>query len=305
MPESDYKYAFTVFTPTYNRAYCLGDLYESLREQTFKDFEWLIVDDGSTDNTEEVVNGWIQEGSLRIRFIKQENGGKHRATNRAVSEAQGALFLIVDSDDTLLPGALTAFSQEWRGIPDEQRKNYQGVTCVNVDQHGKIIGGGLPTPRIDCRSYELRYKMGYSGDMSGFVATDVLKQFPFPEFPGEKFISEGVVWLRIDRRYLTRFANHPVKCVNYLQDGLTAGNVANRMRNPHGARAVQREIAKSPIPIKIRLKATANYVRFSFHAGIPFARSAWESGVPWLIAFAAPVGYAAYLRDKKKLSQPS
>lgn len=299
MPESDYKYQFTVFTPTYNRAYCLGDLYKSLVEQTFKDFEWLIVDDGSTDNTEELVENWIREGSLRIRFIKQANGGKHRAINAGVAQAEGYFFFIVDSDDTLLPDALSVFFQEWSSIALERRKEYQGVTCVCVDGDGKIIGGNLPAERIHCRSYELRYKMLYSGDMSGFIVTDVLKRFPFPEFPGEKFVGEAVVWLRIDRLYLTLFANIPVMKKIYRADGLTVAGALNSINNPQGARALHKEMMNLPLPLARRLRLAANYVRYSLHAGVGLIASLGSSGAPWLVMLAAPLGYGVYLRDKR------
>lgn len=298
MPESSYMYRFTVFTPTYNRAYCLADLYNSLTEQTFKDFEWLIVDDGSTDNTEELINSWIQEGLLPIRFIKQPNGGKHRATNAAVPQARGQLFLTIDSDDTLFPEALSVLSQEWSSLPEERKKEYQGVTCVNVDPDGNIIGGGLPEPRIHCRSYELRYKMGYCGDMTGFTLTDILKQFPFPEFDGEKFLAEGVAWLRIDREYITLFANIPIKRVYYRNDGLTANRASNALKNPMGIRAIHKEMANLPLPLPRRLRSAANYVRFSLHARAGIVRSLVESGRPLLVLASAPIGYAAYVRDR-------
>lgn len=131
----------TVFTPTYNRVYHLNRLYESLCQQTDKNFEWLVVDDGSTDYTEELIDTFRKEGIIEVRYIKQTNGGKHRAVNRGAREAQGSLFFIVDSDDYLCKDAIYYITNEYKEI--EHDKDYCGVCGLRVDNKGEKVGEGI------------------------------------------------------------------------------------------------------------------------------------------------------------------
>src|SRR5581483_7740515 len=138
------RYTFTVFTATYNRAYTLPRVYHSLCSQTFRDFEWLIVDDGSTDNTPELISQWQNAGNLPIRYLRQENRGRHVAFNRGVREAQGALFLNCDSDDACVPHALERFMYHWENIPLTERDGFSAVTALCMDTDGKIMGDKFP-----------------------------------------------------------------------------------------------------------------------------------------------------------------
>lgn len=206
------KVLFTVFTPTYNRANVLHRVYESLCAQTFRNFEWLIVDDGSTDNTYELVKSWQNSPKtwFPIRYIRQEHGHKKTAFNRGVKEARGELFLPLDSDDRCVPHALERFAYHWFNIPEKERSKFAGVTALCVDEKGNIIGTPFPCKHwMDSDNLEIKYRYKVKGDKWGFIRTDILRQFPFPEhIPGH--VPESVVWSQIARLYKTRFVNEPL-----------------------------------------------------------------------------------------------
>src|SRR4028119_2117569 len=228
------RFLFTVFTPTYNRAHTLHRVYDSLKAQTYRDFEWLIVDDGSTDDTKQLVEQWQKEANFPIRYIYQENAGKHVACNRGVREAKGELFLTFDSDDACVPEALERFKYHWDSIPEDKRDNFSAVTALCVDQDGKLVGNTFPFDITDSNSIEIHTKYNSFGDKWGFQRTEVLKEFPFPEFPGEKFIAEGIVWNRLSSKYQTRYVNEKLKIVEYREDGITASSARMRARHPRG-----------------------------------------------------------------------
>ena len=195
-----YLHAFTVFTPTYNRAHTLPKVYESLRAQTFKDFEWIIVDDGSGDNTGELVAHWRMTSDFPIRYFWQENRGKHRARNRAVAEASGQLFFTLDSDDTIVPNALELMKTQWDAIPDDDKPNFAGVTGLCVRADGSLVGSRFPQHVFDSDMASIRDIHRVEGEKCGLQRTDVMREFPFPEFHGEKFITESVVWYRVAQK---------------------------------------------------------------------------------------------------------
>ena len=212
-PDSSYKYAFTVFTPTYNRAHTLHRVYESLKAQTFEDFEWLIVDDGSTDETNRLVEQWQKDAWFPIRYVYQENKGKHAAFNHGVRIANGELFLTLDSDDACTPESLERFKYHWDSIPPDRREGFSAVTGLCKDQNGRLIGNRFPFDPTDSDSIEIKYRFEVTGDKCGFHRTDVLKQFPFPEGAEITFVPEGVVWNRVAKRYKTRYVNEVLRTV--------------------------------------------------------------------------------------------
>ena len=218
---------FTVFTPSYNRARTLHRVYESLQHQTFRDFEWLIVDDGSTDGTKSIVEAWQKEANFPIHYVWQENGHKKKAFNHGVSLAKGELFLTADSDDAFPPTALERFVHHWLAIPEHERIHFVGVCGLCQDTQGKIVGDAFPGDwGIDSDSLEMRYRFGVRGEKWGFNRTDILRAHPFPEhLPGH--VPESVVWTAIAARYKTRFINEVVR--TYFQD---AGNQVTQTRNP-------------------------------------------------------------------------
>lgn len=212
----------TILTPTYNRAYTLDKVYASLCRQTDYHFEWLLIDDGSTDGTEELVSGWLQQQNpFPIRYVRQENGGKHRAVNKGVQLAQGDFILILDSDDTLTQDAV-ACAYAWT----ETIKDQPMIAGV-AGQRGKgtsgiPLGGRLQSFKyIDASNLERR-RYGMLADHAEIFKTEVLRAYPFPEFAGEKFLRESASWDAMSRDgYVIRWYNHVIYCCDYLEDGLT------------------------------------------------------------------------------------
>lgn len=272
---------FTVFTPTYNRAHTLPAVYSSLLEQTLRDFEWVIVDDGSTDGTAALVEDWCREGRVNIRYFWQSNGGKHVAFNRGVAEAAGELFLAWDSDDVGVPLTLERLKAEWESIPPTVRAQYSGVTCLCGDKNGNVLGDPFPVEALDSDAIRMNFHHRVRGDKWGFHRTAILREFPFPVFPGERFLAEGVIWNRIGRRYRMRFLNEVLQRKVYLQDGLTTASVRLRAASPEGACLYYSECARLPIPLSQRVRAYVNYWRFSFHRTTPRGLRDYVEEVGW------------------------
>lgn len=207
----------TICTPTYNRAYCLGELYESLINQNCKDFEWIIVDDGSNDNTQELVEKWINENKILIKYFKKANGGKHTAINVGVENALGEYFLIVDSDDCLTTNAIMKIVNGFKNIPID----YAGISFNKVFKDGTLVGSTFNGEYVDATSLERR-KYNIHGDKAECFYTTVLKKYPFPVFEGENFLSEAVVWYRIAADgHKIRWYNGDIYICQYRNDGLS------------------------------------------------------------------------------------
>ena len=207
---------FTVCTATFNRAHTLHRVFNSLKAQTFQDFEWLVIDDGSSDETETLIAQWRSDASFQIRYKYQHNQGKHIAINLGIKLARGDLFLIADSDDAFLPTALEVFNEAWLAIPKTLRNDFMGVTGLCVTDDGRIVGDRFPEDILDTTSLEVSYRHRVGGEKWGFCRTDIMRQFPSPSINGLPFFSESVIWHAIGRRYVTRFINKPLRV--YKQD---------------------------------------------------------------------------------------
>lgn len=224
----------TVFTPTYNRGYIIEQCYKSLKRQTSKEFEWIIVDDGSTDNTEEIVNKWLEEkNEFNIIYIKTHNGGKHRAINKALDIANGRLFFIVDSDDYIVDNAIEKILKAEETIKDSKEK-YAGIAMSRGYDDKTLIGTTFKGDYVDATSLE-RKKYNINGDKAEVFYTDILKQNKFPEFEGEKFLVEGIVWYRIAKKgYKIRWFQDIIYICEYREDGLTKQGVSRYKNSPKG-----------------------------------------------------------------------
>ncbi len=286
----------TIFTPTYDRAYTLPRLYESLLSQSSSDFEWLIVDDGSTDDTERVVQSFTAENKLRMRYYRQPNGGKHRAINKGVELAEGELFFIVDSDDYLHPEAVEFYTNAYEGIRDNDE--IVGVSGRRLHADGNYIGSPMNFKVKDCTALDLRMKHNIEGDMAEAYKTHVLKKYPFPDIPGEKFCPEALIWNRISQNYFLRYYNEGYYYCEYLADGLTSKIAALRMNSPLTSMMYYAELEKIDIPFLQKIKANINYWRFSFTSPTAF-RNKLENVDYWRSIIGAPIGFALYLKDKK------
>ena len=222
----------TIFTPTYNRAYILENLYRSLQLQNCHDFEWLIVDDGSEDDTEALVRGWMNEdNSFPIRYYKQENGGKHRAINRGLELAQGELFFTVDSDDYLTPDALEKIIIWEAELPKDG--SYCGLAGNLGTAPNETPNRIFSEPYMDGTALD-RYRE-IDGERAMVFFTEVHRRYLYPTFPGEKFMTEAVTWNRMAHDgYRMRFFNDIIWIYEYREDGLTKAGNKLFMRNPRG-----------------------------------------------------------------------
>lgn len=213
----------TVFTPTYNRQKQLKGLYDSLCSQTFQDFEWLIVDDGSEDNTADVVKEWIEEEKINIRYNYQQNNGKHIAMNWAVANAKGTLFVTMDSDDVFRDDGIKIMVNAWKSIPDEQKETIASVKARCFDPAtGKPVGRDIPREHQMCSYLDAKYKYKFDSEMVSMTRIDVLKEFPNPDIRGGykngglRFYPEGIWQDQAARKYKTLFINDQI--CGYTQD---------------------------------------------------------------------------------------
>lgn len=235
------QYRITVFTPTYNRAYILENLYRSLQRQSFQDFEWLVVDDGSGDDTDCLVAGWMaEENPFPIRYVRQENGGKCRAINHGLKLAQGELFFTVDSDDYLTDDALEKVDRWERELPkDGKFCGFAGNLGTAPDTTPNTP---LPGEYYDGNAFD-RYGI-VDGERAMVFYTAVHRQYLYPEFPGEKFMTEGVAWNRMAQDgYKLRFFNDIIWIYEFKADGLTKAGYDLFLNNPQGTGLFFREKA--------------------------------------------------------------
>ncbi|MEE1154153.1 MAG: glycosyltransferase family 2 protein [Acutalibacteraceae bacterium] len=211
------NYKVTLFTPAYNRANTLPRLFECVKNQTYNNIEWIIIDDGSSDNTKEVVEGFLTETlDFPLIYKYQTNHGKHIATNVAVEMATGDFFVTIDSDDAFKPNAIEMFLQEWDKIPDNEKKNYKGISCRTCDLNEKMNGEPLPKSPLDCTDLDLRMIHKVEGELWGMTRMDVIREFPYPQIEGLHFYPENIHWDTVGRKYKTRFVDIPLRY--YIND---------------------------------------------------------------------------------------
>ncbi len=286
----------TVFTPTYNRAYKLPKLYESLLIQTEKDFEWLIIDDGSTDETEELVKEWLNENKIIIRYYKQENGGKHRAINKGADLAKGELFFIVDSDDFLTDNALERIFFHYDNI--KSNKDFCGVSGLRAFPNNMRIGGEVDFDILDCTLTERSHKYKIKGDMAEAYITSILKEYKFPDIKGETFCAESLVWNTIAKKYKLRYFYEKIYICEYLDEGLSSQPVLIRQKNPQYACLTYQNLISAEIPLLYKVKYAINYWRYSFCIDNSWGMLKKIKFIGWKYSIFFPLGLLVYLKDK-------
>ena len=231
------KKGITIFTPTYNRAYTLERIYNSLKKQKNTDFEWLIVDDGSTDNTKEVVSKWIQEKNINLRYYYQENAGKMQAHNKGVELAKYELFCCVDSDDYLTNNAIDIILKCWEMHKNDD--NIIGILDFKFSKKGQELSSGNLNNVIGrtCTLDDAYRKFGLRGDAELIYRTEIIKRFSFPSFKGEKFVPEVYLYDQLDRVGKLYVQGKKLFVCEYLPDGYTASMKKTIHDNPCGYEA--------------------------------------------------------------------
>lgn len=303
-----FRYTFTVFTPTYNRAHTLHRVYESLCAQTYQSFEWLIVNDGSTDHTEQLVQQWQQSAPFPIRYHRQENSGKHIAYNYAAKVALGEFVVNLDSDDACVPEALERFQDYWNQIPPAQRSKYSGIDCLCQDTEGKIIGDRFPQSPMDSHVAEIRYRLRISGEKWGMQRTDVLREFPFPDVQGRRLeMPESIVWTRLTRQYPARYVNDALR-IYYTNgaDQITRARWAEKDTRGFflsNQTTLNYDLDYFWYAPRTFIKAAANCSRAGLHCGYPLRQqvnslTSISARLLWLSLL--PLGFVLWFRDTRQ-----
>lgn len=246
----------TVFTPTYNRAYILPKLYKSLLNQTNKDFIWLIVDDGSTDNTEEVVDLWKKEQKIDIRYFKQENKGKHIAHNKGVFLCETPLFMCVDSDDFITNTAIEIIYELY--ITEENL--VLGFCFQKGDVNGLSHGRNWPHNLSYAFFSEIYQLYNYIGETLIVLKTDLIKKYEFPLVKGEKFMPENALYDCINHIAPMKLDNRICYCFEYIEDGYTNSGMTLYFNNPIGVAYAYITHVKFSLSFKEKLKGMAKYL---------------------------------------------
>lgn len=285
----------TIFTPAFNRAHTLPRTYKSLCNQTCKDFEWLIVDDGSTDNTSDLVKGWISEGIIPIRYIYQENQGMHGAHNTAYRNIYTELNTCIDSDDYMPNDAVEKIVSFWL---ENGRESYSGLVGLDITEDGKVIGTPFPDNQKTVRVGEF-YEKGGSGDKKLVYRTDIIKSVPeYPVFKGEKYIGLAYKYLLVEQKYEMLVMNEPLVVVEYQEDGSSNNMYRQYWKNPNGwvfYRKFEMKVSRS---LKRKCKVCVHYVAACIHAGR--YKEIINSPLPLLSLIALPFGIGWYFYVKNK-----
>ena len=288
----------TIFTPAYNRAHTLPRTYESLLAQRCKDFVWLIVDDGSKDNTGELVRSWQErDNGFEIRYIYKENGGMHTAHNTAYEHIDTELNTCIDSDDCMAPGAVEKILGKWEQVRD---RGYAGIIALDSDMDGNIIGQGFPEEMTETTLVGY-YAAGGSGDKKLIYRTDVINSYPpYPVFEGERYVALAYKYRLIDQDYKLAVLNEVVCNVDYQPDGHSTAMFREYVRSPKGFAFWRKTCMQYPESPKRLMVDCIHYVAESILAGEKhFVR---QSPRKLLTLAATPVGWALSLRIKQKVN---
>ncbi|MDP1586186.1 MAG: glycosyltransferase family A protein [Prosthecobacter sp.] len=298
---------FTVYTPTFNRAHTLHRVFDSLQTQTCRDFEWLVIDDGSTDGTAELMRRYQAEAGFPVRYLPMPHRGAHHAHNLSLRESHGELWLKLDSDDGCIPEALERLKHHWESIPQAERDGFSGVTGLCRDQNGARVGTLFPTDPLDCSAAELEYRHKVRGEKWGFLRLDVLRRFPYPEDVPGNFIPESFIWCQVSRQFKTRHINEELRI--YWTD---APSLVHGPSNPRTNAVGHRLMFKMVLdlesgwfftaPLRL-LRAAAQSVRFSLLSGVGLPRQFCELqsvGARLLWLAASPLGVGLWLRDGRR-----
>lgn len=297
----------TVFTPTYNRAYCLYKCYESMKRQTSQDFEWLIIDDGSSDGTGELVKSWMKEDvQFSIRYIYKNNGGMHTAYNVAYENINTELAMNIDSDDYLTDTAIEDILKFWK---QNKKINVGGIYALDQYEKGEIVGEAFPEnlkefhgwgyKTIFYKSEGRKKRFVNHGDKKFIGVTEVIKQYPpIPVFEGEKYHSLYYKQHLIERDYTILIMNKPVCIVEYMADGSSNNMYSQYIKNPKGFCDERRYVMKYAPTFKLKFEAAIHYVAESvIDKDSHYLKNSTDKLCTIL---AMPAGYLLYLWIKIK-----
>ncbi|MEH7416921.1 glycosyltransferase family 2 protein [Neobacillus drentensis] len=281
----------TVFTPTYNRAYTLHLCYESLKRQTCKDFIWLIIDDGSTDTTKELVTEWMKEKIVPIRYHFQENLGMHGAHNTAYELIETELNVCIDSDDYMPDDAVEKIITLWKKFGSGK---YAGLVGLDASPEGKVIGTRMPEKLKESTLSNLYAKHNVKGDKKLVYRSDLTRKIPpYPIFPGEKYCPLSYKYILIDQEYPLLTINEVLCIVEYLPDGSSMNIINQYKKNPNGFSFFRKVAMRYAPSFRERFRESIHYV--SSNLMIRNSKYLLESPNKIITFFATPFGIALYL----------
>ncbi len=286
----------TVFTPAYNRAHTIGRTYESLCRQTCKDFEWLVIDDGSSDNTKELVEGWIKENKIPIRYIYQQNQGMHGAHNTAYANITTELNTCIDSDDFMPDDAVENIVYFWKQNGSDK---YAGIIGLDQVESGEIIGTEFPDNMVETTLQDF-YLKGGKGDKKLVYRTDVITKYPpYPLFEGERYVGLAYKYMLIDQDYTLLTLNKPLVTVEYQADGSSYNMFKQYWRNPKGFAFYRKAEMVTTKSLKRKLMVCIHYVSSSIISkNWKFIQ---ESPEKLLTILAIPAGILLYYKIKRSV----
>ena len=287
----------TIFTPTYNRSSELLRVYESLKRQTNLNFEWLIIDDGSTDDTSSVIQNLINdEVSFPIRYFKKENGGKYTAHNYAVSKAAYDLFVCLDSDDYLVDDAVDIIL---KCSSERLKEENIGIIALKKDIKGTVLSSPFPKNVKQCRKIDLDQIYKCKGEFTLIYKTNILKYSLYPIIENERFVGENVIYDNLDKYGEMILLEDVITVCEYLENGYTSNFNKLMLNNPTGYKLYY----KQRIDLAISLKERINYI-IRYHAFSNLSNSKkfkYDGSNKILVFLMKPVGFLAYLYYKYKL----
>ena len=288
----------TVVTPTYNRAHTLGRCYESLLRQTSSDFSWMIIDDGSTDNTEELVSGWIAEGKIPISYHKKPNGGKASALNVGIGLLTAPYAVCLDSDGTFTDDAILLALELLEGIADDD--SLCGITALrNHENSDKVMGGREIPDAFEEVTMAQLMELDLRTEYITFYKTKILKDFRFPEYEGEKFVPPSWMMFAVTQEHRFKVSHKRFCQCDYYTDGLTRNKRKVIVKNPRGYSAAKLWYFNSARNKKLLIKHGIMYV-----CGCLIAKDKnWLKNAKhklWAVLFVPPAVYV-YLRRFRKL----
>lgn len=298
----------SVITPTYNRAKLLHRVYDSLCKQTYKSFEWIIVDDGSTDNTSETVEQWMKDKKIDIKYVYQKNSGKHIAVNKAVKLSRGNWIVIADSDDSFRSDAFSFFMNEIKKLPEKyEGEEYRGISCrCFAEDNSTILGNPFPQNKyyIDAREDDFKYKLKIQGELWGIIKKEAMLKYPFPQLDDAHYYPESVIWDSMSDEYITRYINEPIRY--YYRDAdnsITKNKKYNRYNENydlwiHNINRNSRYFIYSP---QMVIKSFVGCNMDTLFCDIPYKKTLERINTFWkkvICIFTYPLGYVMYIRRR-------
>lgn len=284
---------YSVFTPTYNRRKLLERLYKYLVSENYSDMEWIVIDDGSNDGTSTFMEEIKGEESFEIKYIFQENAGKYMAFNRAIEEARGDYFICMDSDDLYIKDAFVKLDK----LVDHLENNQAGICFLSafINEEMKIIGDKFPDNLSESSLIDIVYKYHIYGDKGILHRTNIIKKYRFPIIPGEKFITETVLYAQISKHYKYLLVNEVYELKDYQDNGLSSKYRRLMNCNPQGAYMNYSLIDKFDIKGTTLIKNTIGLLNVGFSLKMNWMKNLQQCRHKICYLVFTPIGYLYYV----------